>query len=79
MSWKEPLTGYTEGFHGINGWCLACSAGVLRTLECQYDNPSLIVPCDIVTNGLIVLAYERSKIKYVILLFTHLGQYFSWK
>lgn len=29
-TWKEPLVGYTEGIHGINGWCLASGRGILR-------------------------------------------------
>lgn len=29
-AWKEPLPGYTEGKHGVNGWALATSRGVLR-------------------------------------------------
>lgn len=29
-TWKEPLAGYTEGIHGINGWALASGRGILR-------------------------------------------------
>lgn len=29
-AWREPIPGYTEGIHGINGWCLAAGRGVLR-------------------------------------------------
>lgn len=71
MSWKEPLTGYTEGLHGINGFCLATGSGVLRTIECQHDNLCNVIQCDLVVNGLIVLAYERSKIRYKINILFH--------
>lgn len=61
MSWKEPLEGYTEGVHGVNGWSLAVGRGVLRTMHCQHDFNSNVVQCDIVVNGLTVLAYARSQ------------------
>lgn len=67
-SWKEPLPGYSEGMHGANGWCLAAGRGVLRTMHCQYQYPCNTIQCDIVVNALIVLAYERSKVKYALIL-----------
>lgn len=63
MSWKEPLVGYTEGMHGINGWCLAVGRGVLRTMHIQHDYNCNVIQCDIVVNSLAVLAYERAKLK----------------
>lgn len=63
MSWKEPMAGYTEGMHGINGWCLAVGRGVLRTMHCQHQYNCNVVQCDIVVNSLIVLAHERGQLK----------------
>lgn len=61
MAWKEPHIGYTEGIHGINGWCLASGRGVLRSMCCRESLPCNLVPSDIVVNGIIVLAYECGK------------------
>lgn len=55
--------GYTEGMHGINGWCLAVGRGILRTMHCQHQYNCNAIQCDIVVNGLAVLATERSKLK----------------
>lgn len=55
---------YTEGLHGINGWTIAVSRGVLRSMYCQHHQPAHLVQCDVVVNGLAVLAYKRSKQRY---------------
>lgn len=60
-AWREPVSGYTEGLHGINGWCLAVGRGVLRTMYCQPNYPANVVPADLVVNGIILLGYERAK------------------
>lgn len=60
-TWKEPLPGYTEGIHGINGWCIAAGRGALRTMHCQKDYPCNVVQADVLVNGMIVLAYERHR------------------
>ncbi|XP_031626468.1 putative fatty acyl-CoA reductase CG5065 [Contarinia nasturtii] len=60
-AWKEPLIGYTEGIHGINGWCLASGSGVLRSMLCQHNLPCNVMPADICANGIIVLAFECGK------------------
>lgn len=60
-SWKEPVAGYTEGIHSINGWSLASGRGVLRSLVCRGDYPCYVVPADIVVNGVILVAYECHK------------------
>lgn len=57
-TWREPLKGYTEGIHGINGWCLASGRGVLRSLMCTGENPCHAMPADVAVNGVILLAYE---------------------
>lgn len=69
--WNEPLPGYTEGLHGTNGWSLAVGRGVLRSMQCQHQYPCNVIPCDIVVNGLIILAYERSTIKYAHIWFNY--------
>lgn len=61
QAWKEPMKGFTEGMHGINGWCIAVGRGVLRTMHCQHDYPCNVIPADITVNGIVVLAYERGK------------------
>lgn len=60
-AWREPVPGYTEGMHGINGWCLAVGRGVLRSMYCQPNYPCNIVQADLVVNGIILLGYERGK------------------
>ncbi|XP_055309701.1 putative fatty acyl-CoA reductase CG5065 [Sitodiplosis mosellana] len=60
-SWKEPLSGYTEGIHGINGWALASGRGVLRSMLCQEEYPCNVMPADIIVNGIIVVAVECGK------------------
>lgn len=47
--------------HGMNGWFLAISRGVLRTMRCQQDQQCNVIVGDIVVNGIIVLAYERHR------------------
>lgn len=64
-TWREPLPGYTEGMHGINGWCLAVGRGVLRSMYCQNKLPANIIQADLVVNGIILLAYERGHSMWV--------------
>lgn len=61
LSWREPLPGYTEGVHGINGWCLAVGHGLLRSMLTNENYPANLIQADFVVNGVIILAYECGK------------------
>lgn len=61
LCWKEPLKSYTEGLHGPNGFTIAAGRGALRSMYIGAHLPCHVIQCDVVVNGLAVLAYERSK------------------
>lgn len=58
--WKGPLPGYTEGLHSLNGLYVASGRGILRTMILRKDEPSNLVPVDIVVNALIISARNRA-------------------
>ncbi|XP_065078984.1 putative fatty acyl-CoA reductase CG5065 [Ochlerotatus camptorhynchus] len=58
-AWKEPLPGWVEGTNGPTGLMIGAGRGVIRTMHCNPDYESDIMPVDITMNAIIVLAAER--------------------
>lgn len=52
---------FIKGIHGVNGWCLSTGRGILRSMLCDRKLPCNVMPADIVTNGIILLAFECGK------------------
>lgn len=59
-AWKEPFEGWVEGLHGPTGITLVAAKGVLRSMYCNPDYRSQMIPVDIVNNVIIAVAYQRS-------------------
>ncbi|XP_075147044.1 fatty acyl-CoA reductase 1 [Haematobia irritans] len=62
-AWKEPLPGWVESINGPTGLIIGGARGVIRTMYCNPDNSSTIIPVDTAINGMIVAGYQRVKHK----------------
>ncbi|XP_061400774.1 fatty acyl-CoA reductase 1 [Musca vetustissima] len=60
-AWKEPLPGWIESINGPTGLMIGGARGVIRTMYCNPDNSSTIIPVDTAINGMIVAAVQRAQ------------------
>ncbi|GBP15412.1 Fatty acyl-CoA reductase 2, partial [Eumeta japonica] len=54
---KEPLPGWIEGVNGPTGLMIGAARGVIRSMHCNPDYSSTIIPVDKAINGMIVAGY----------------------
>lgn len=59
-AYKDPFCGWTEGLQSINGWAVAVGHGILRSMLAIDHCPLNLVPVDVVVNGMILIAHQRS-------------------
>ncbi|XP_037039618.1 putative fatty acyl-CoA reductase CG5065 [Bradysia coprophila] len=69
-AWKEPYPGWVEGMNGPTGLMIGAARGVVRSMHCNPDLPSDVVPVDTAINAIVAAAWERGlnetkKIQYV--------------
>nr|XP_014092579.2 putative fatty acyl-CoA reductase CG5065 [Bactrocera oleae] len=60
---KEPLPGWIEGVNGPTGLMIGAARGVIRSMHCNPDYSSTVIPVDTAINGMIVAGYNRSMSK----------------
>ncbi|XP_053961383.1 putative fatty acyl-CoA reductase CG5065 [Anastrepha ludens] len=60
---KEPLPGWIEGVNGPTGLMIGAARGIIRSMHCNPEYSSTVIPVDKAINGMIVAGYKRSKSK----------------
>ncbi|KAL7727826.1 hypothetical protein ACLKA6_019762 [Drosophila palustris] len=58
----EPLPGWIEGVNGPTGLMIGAARGVIRSMHCNPDYASTVIPVDKAINGMILCGYQRGKI-----------------
>lgn len=58
-AWKEPVPGWIEGTNGPTGLMIGGGRGVIRTMHCNPEYDSGLMPVDVTMNGVIILGAER--------------------
>jgi len=57
----EPLPGWIEGVNGPTGLMIGAARGVIRSMHCNPDYASTVIPVDKAINGMILCGYQRGK------------------
>ncbi|KAG7214156.1 hypothetical protein KM043_001507 [Ampulex compressa] len=57
-SWKEPAPGWVDNMNGPTGMMIGAGKGVIRSMLCNADYPTDMIPCDLTINALIGLAWQ---------------------
>ncbi|XP_017848347.1 putative fatty acyl-CoA reductase CG5065 isoform X2 [Drosophila busckii] len=58
----EPLPGWIEGVNGPTGLMIGAARGVIRSMHCNPDYASTVIPVDKAINGMILCGYQRAKV-----------------
>lgn len=58
-AWKEPIPGWVEGTNGPTGLMIGAGRGVIRSMHCNPEFETDLMPVDITMNAIIVLGAER--------------------
>lgn len=66
-AWEEPCPGWVDSLNGPIGIMVGGAKGVIRTMLCNGEYRSEVIPVDIAINGLIAIAFKiaTTKQKYV--------------
>ncbi|XP_034107982.1 putative fatty acyl-CoA reductase CG5065 isoform X2 [Drosophila albomicans] len=59
----EPLPGWVDNMNGPTGVLIGAGKGVIRSMICNGELKSEVVPVDIAVNGLILIPYHNSLTK----------------
>lgn len=57
---SEPLPGWVDNMNGPTGVLIGAGKGVIRSMICNGELRSEVIPVDIAINGLILLPYHSS-------------------
>ena len=57
----EPVPGWIEGINGPTGLMIGAARGVIRSMHCNPDYASTVIPVDKAINGMIIAAYDRAQ------------------
>lgn len=57
-SYKEPVPGWVDNINGATGLMIGAGKGVIRSMLCNANYMSDIMPCDMVVNATIALAWQ---------------------
>ncbi|XP_037955085.1 putative fatty acyl-CoA reductase CG5065 [Teleopsis dalmanni] len=60
---SEPFPGWIEGVNGPTGLMIGAARGVIRSMHCNPDYASTVIPVDKAINGMIVAGYDRASHK----------------
>ncbi|KXJ73600.1 hypothetical protein RP20_CCG015450 [Aedes albopictus] len=58
-AWKEPLPGWIEGTNGPTGLMIGGGRGIIRSMHCNPDYETDLMPVDITMNAIIAFAADR--------------------
>ncbi|EDV94977.1 putative fatty acyl-CoA reductase CG5065 [Drosophila grimshawi] len=59
---SEPLPGWIEGVNGPTGLMVGAARGVIRSMHCNPDYKSTVIPVDKAINGMILCGYQCGKV-----------------
>lgn len=62
-AWNEPCQGWVDSLNGPIGIMVGGAKGVIRTMLCNGEHRSEVIPVDIAINGLIAIAYKIASTK----------------
>lgn len=62
-AYKDPLPGWVDSLNGPTGILVGAGKGVLRSMICNGELMSEVIPVDIAVNGLIVLPYYQNTLE----------------
>ncbi|EDW14210.1 putative fatty acyl-CoA reductase CG5065 [Drosophila mojavensis] len=57
----EPMPGWIEGVNGPTGLMIGAARGVIRSMHCNPDFASTVIPVDKAINGMILCGFKRGK------------------
>jgi len=57
-SYKEPVPGWVDNMNGPTGLMIGAGKGVIRSMLCNADYMTDLIPCDMVINATIALAWQ---------------------
>lgn len=57
-SYKEPVPGWVDNMNGPTGLMIGAGKGVIRSMLCNADYLSDLIPCDMAVNATIALAWQ---------------------
>lgn len=57
-SYKEPVPGWVDNMNGPTGLMIGAGKGVIRSMLCNANYMSDIIPCDMAINATIALAWQ---------------------
>lgn len=57
-SWKEPVPGWVDNVNGPTGLMIGAGKGVIRSMLCNANYLTDIIPCDMAVNATIALAWQ---------------------
>ncbi|KAL3271477.1 hypothetical protein HHI36_021962 [Cryptolaemus montrouzieri] len=60
VSVEEPMPGWIDNLHGVNGVVAGAGLGLLRTMPARPDVNAEIVPVDFVVNGMITALWDTA-------------------
>lgn len=62
-AWEEPCQGWVDSLNGPIGIMVGGAKGVIRTMLCNGEYRSEVIPVDIAINGLIAIGYKIATTK----------------
>ncbi|XP_065369886.1 putative fatty acyl-CoA reductase CG5065 isoform X2 [Calliphora vicina] len=84
-SYQEPLPGWVDNLNGPSGVMIGAGKGVIRSMLCNGELKSEVIPVDIAINGLVIIPYYVTQLKEkpahlpIFNLTVHESQKHSWK
>lgn len=57
-SLKEPVPGWVDNLNGPTGLMVGAGKGVVRSMHCNAKYNADLVPCDLIANAIIALAWR---------------------
>ncbi|XP_029671975.1 putative fatty acyl-CoA reductase CG5065 [Formica exsecta] len=57
-SWKEPVPGWVDNMNGPTGLIIGAGKGVIRSMLCNANYLTDIIPCDMAVNAVIAAAWQ---------------------
>ena len=62
-AYQEPLPGWVDNLNGPTGVMVGAGKGVIRSMLCNGELKSEVIPVDIAINGLLLIPYYFTQLK----------------